>query len=117
MLGSSDRGQVEELAQGSLEPRESQAPRFGRRSGTVGRLNAEVLQPATIRMASLEAMLPDNLEKHVQLNRARLDTYAKLRAEILLYTEAKSSGETAKVPQASRPDVGGPSAMDIDSLG
>ena len=35
-----------------------------------------------IRMSSLEALLPDDLEKHVQLNRARLTSYGVLREEI-----------------------------------
>ena len=35
-----------------------------------------------IRMSSLEALLPDDLEKHVQLNRARLNSYGVLREEI-----------------------------------
>ena len=39
-----------------------------------------------IRMSSLEALLPDDLEKHVQLNRARL-SYGVLREEIKTYCE------------------------------
>ena len=35
-----------------------------------------------IRMSSLEALLPDDLEKYVQLNRARLTSYGVLREEI-----------------------------------
>ena len=38
-----------------------------------------------IRMSSLEALLPDDLEKHVQLNRARLTWYGVLREEIKTY--------------------------------
>eukprot|EP00971_Amphidinium_carterae_P057137 1129740-Amphidinium_carterae.2 len=34
-------------------------------------------------MASLEALLPEDLEKHVQLQRSRLDTYQKLREEVV----------------------------------
>ena len=40
-----------------------------------------------IRMNSLEALLPDDLEKHVQLNRARLNSYGIWRAEIKTYCE------------------------------
>ena len=40
-----------------------------------------------IRMSSLEALLPDDLEKHVQLNRARLTAYGVLREEIKTYCE------------------------------
>ena len=38
-----------------------------------------------IRMTSLDALLPDDLEKHVQLNGARLNTYGVLREEIKTY--------------------------------
>ena len=38
-----------------------------------------------IRMSSLEALLPDYLKKHVQLNRARLTSYGVLRKEIKTY--------------------------------
>ena len=42
-----------------------------------------------IRMSSLEALLPDDLEKHVQLNRARLTSYGVLREEIRTYYECR----------------------------
>ena len=42
-----------------------------------------------IRMAALEALLPEELERHCQLQRSRLDTYQKLRAEVVLYAEAR----------------------------
>ena len=38
-----------------------------------------------IRMSSLEALLPDDLEKRVQLNRARLTSYGVLIEEIKTY--------------------------------
>ena len=38
-----------------------------------------------IRISSLGASLPDDLEKHVQLNRARLTSYGVLREEIKTY--------------------------------
>eukprot|EP00971_Amphidinium_carterae_P237251 4709287-Amphidinium_carterae.1 len=41
-----------------------------------------------------EALLPEDLEKHVQLQRARLDTYAKLREEVVLYAEARGYAAT-----------------------
>ena len=34
-----------------------------------------------IRMSSFAALLPDDLEKHVQLNRARLNSYGVLRGD------------------------------------
>eukprot|EP00971_Amphidinium_carterae_P266188 5280051-Amphidinium_carterae.1 len=42
-----------------------------------------------IRMASLESLLPEELEKHCQLNRARLSTYDLLREEVVVYAEAR----------------------------
>ena len=71
-----------------------------------------------IRMAALEAMLPDALENHVQLNRARLDTYAKLRAEIMLYTEAKAGTAMKEGTRVSQGygDGGGQAPMDVDSF-
>ena len=41
-----------------------------------------------IRMAALEALLPEELERHCQLQRSRLDTYQKLREEVVLHAEA-----------------------------
>eukprot|EP00971_Amphidinium_carterae_P110177 2182470-Amphidinium_carterae.1 len=60
-------------------------------------------------MASLEALLPEDLEKHVQLQRSRLDTYAKLREEVVLYAEARGftatkPGGVAKPRADPRPD-------------
>ena len=42
-----------------------------------------------IRMAALEALLPEELHRHCQLQRSRLDTYQKLREEVVLYAEAR----------------------------
>ena len=42
-----------------------------------------------IRMAALEALLPEELERHCQLQRSRLDTNQKLREEVVLYAETE----------------------------
>ena len=42
-----------------------------------------------IRMAALEAILPEELERHCQLQRSRLETYQKLREEVVLHAEAR----------------------------
>ena len=42
-----------------------------------------------IRMAALEALLPEELERHCQRQRSRLDTYQKLREEVVLHTKAR----------------------------
>ena len=65
-----------------------------------------------IRMSSLEALLLDHLEKHVQLNRARLISYGVLREEIKTYCECR--GHT-KQNGPSHP--GGDDPMDIGAFG
>ena len=40
-------------------------------------------------MAALAALLPEELERHYQLQRSRLDTYQKLREEVVLDAEAR----------------------------
>ena len=40
-------------------------------------------------MAALEALLPEELEQHCQLQQARSDTYQKWREEVVLYAEAR----------------------------
>ena len=42
-----------------------------------------------IRMAALEALLPEELERNCQRERSRLDTYQKSREEVVLYAEAR----------------------------
>jgi len=45
-----------------------------------------------IRMSSMEALLPEELERHVQLNRSRLGTDEALRTEVVMYAETRSGG-------------------------
>ena len=52
-----------------------------------------------IRMSSLEALLPDDLEKHVQLNRARLTSCGVLREEIKTYCECRGHANARNVRQ------------------
>ena len=69
-----------------------------------------------IRMNSLEAFLPDDLEKHVQLNRARLTSYGVLREEIKTYCEC--GGPAARnVRQKGPSHPGGDDPMDINAFG
>ena len=63
---------------GAIENMEDLVRRYSSRRGAQG--NAHSLAE-DIRMSSLEALLPDDLEKHVQLNRARLTSYGVLREE------------------------------------
>ena len=69
-----------------------------------------------IRMSSLEALLPDDLEKHVQLNRARLTSYGVLREEIKTYCECRGHANALNTAQkgSSHP---GDDPMDIGAFG
>ena len=40
-------------------------------------------------MAVVEALVPEVLENYVQMNRARLRNYEELRAEVVMYAEAR----------------------------
>ena len=66
------------------------------------------------RTSSLEALLPDDLEKHVQLNRARLTSYGVLREEIKTYCDCRGHAN-ARRRGSSHP--GGDDPMDIGALG
>ena len=64
-----------------------------------------------IRMAALEALLPEELERHCQLQRSRLDTYQKLREEVVLYAEA--TGYVASWVQVSKAREDRDDPMDV----
>ena len=54
----------------------------------------------------LLSMVPETLEDHLEMNIARLDTYAKTRAEVISYTEQK----------AAKVDDGGAAPMELDAF-
>ena len=69
-----------------------------------------------IRLAALEALLPEELERHCQLQRSRLDTYQKLREEVVLYAEAR--GYVApKLGQVSKAREDRDDDMDVGGFG
>ena len=69
-----------------------------------------------IRMAALEALLPEELERHCQLQRSRLDTYQKLREEVVLNAEAR--GYVApKLGQVSKAREDRDDPMDVGGFG
>eukprot|EP00971_Amphidinium_carterae_P332057 6465990-Amphidinium_carterae.1 len=69
-----------------------------------------------IKMAALESLLPEELEKHCQLNRARLDSYEKLREEVVLYAEARGYNGPRNVgPNKTQPHRGD-DPMDVGGL-
>ena len=56
--------------------------------------------------AVLLAMVPENLEEHLELNIQRFDTYPKMRSEVISFLEQKAS--------KSMVDDGGAAPMDLD---
>ena len=67
-------------------------------------------------MSSLEALLPDDLEKHVQLNRTRLTSYGVLREEIRTYCECRCHA-ARNVRQKGPSHPGGDDPMDNGAFG
>ena len=80
---SSTQAKLPELV-GAIEKMEDLVRRYRSRRDAQG--NAHTLAE-DIRMSSVEALLPDDLEKHVQLNRARFTSYGVLREEIKTYCD------------------------------
>ena len=69
-----------------------------------------------IRMAALEALLPEELKRHCQLQRSRLDTYQKLREEVVLYAEARGY-VASKLGQVSKAREDRDDPMDVGGFG
>ena len=69
-----------------------------------------------IRMAALEALLPEELERHRQFQRSRLDTYQKLREEVVLYAEARGYA-APKLGQVSKAREDRDDPMDVGGFG
>ena len=67
-----------------------------------------------IKMASLEALLPQDLEKHCQMNASRLASYATLREEIVRYCETR--GAVHERPGGNR-RKDGDDPMDVGAFG
>ena len=68
-------------------------------------------------MSSLEALLPHDLEKHVQLNLARLTSYGVLSEEIETYCECRGHANARNVKQEGSSHPGGDDPMDIGAFG
>ena len=69
------------------------------------------------RMSFLEALLTDDLKKHVQLNRARLTSYGVLGEEIKTYCECRGHANARNVRQEGPSHPGGDDPMDIGAFG
>ena len=97
---------------GAIEKMEDLVRRYCSRRDAQG--NAHNLAE-DIRMSSLEALLPDDLEKHVQLNPARLTSYGVLREESK--TNCECRGHTRRnVRQKGPSHTGGDDPMDIGAF-
>ena len=83
---SPGRAKLVEL-QGAVERLEDLMRRYSQRGDA--RNGQRHTLAEDIRMAALEALLPEELERHCQLQRSRFDTYQELRAEVVLYAEAR----------------------------
>ena len=110
---SPQRAKLSELM-GAIERMEDLVRRYSSRREAQG--NAHNLAE-DIRMSSLEALLPDDLEKHVQLNRARLTSYGVLREEIKTYCECRGHANARNTKQKGSSHSGGDDPMDIGAFG
>ena len=98
----------------AIEKMEDLVRRYSSRRDAQG--NAHSLSE-DIRMGSLEALLPDDLEKHVQLNRARLTAYGVLREQIKTYCECRGHANARNTRQKGSSHPGGDDPMDIGAFG
>ena len=99
---------------GAIERMEDLVRRYCSRRDAQG--NAHTLAD-DIRMSSLEALLPDDLQKHVQLNRARLNSYGVLREEIKTYCECRGHAHARNTKPKGPSHPGGDDPMDVGAFG
>ena len=71
----------------------------------------------TFRISSLEALLLDDLEQRVQLNRARLNSYGVLTEETKTYCECTGHAKARNMKQKGPSHPAGDDPMDIGALG
>ena len=98
----------------AIEKMEDIVRRYSSRRDAQG--NAHTLAE-DICMSSLEALLPDDLEKHVQLNRAKLTSYGVLREEIKTYCECGGHANARNMKQKGSSHPGGDDPMGIGAFG
>ena len=71
-----------------------------------------------IKSASLEMLVPPDLEKHLLLNKSRLTSYSLIKPEIELVIESSlTSKSSVPKPGSSSSSYQGPQPMDVDSIG
>ena len=99
---------------GAIERMEDLVRRYSSRRDAQG--NAHTLAE-DIRMSSLEALLPDDLEKHVKLNRTRLTSYGVFREKIKTFCECRGHANARNMRQKGSSHPGGNDPMDIGAFG
>ena len=97
----------------ALERWEELVVRYERRRDDSGR-RSQV--PEDIKMAALESLVPEDLEKHLFLNQSRLGTYELLRREITSYLEARTGVKMKGINVRDKSREHDPNAMDVDSM-
>lgn len=67
-----------------------------------------------IKVSVLEALCPQEIERHLQLNRQRYSSYSDVRGELMAYVETKLGTRIKAFSFAGGPnDSGGPAPMDV----
>ena len=110
---SPGRAKLVEL-QGAVERLEALMRRYSQRRDA--RNGQRHTLAEDIRMAALEALLPEELKRHCQLQRSLLDTYQKLREEVVLYAEARGY-VASKLGQVSKAREDRDDPMDVGGFG
>ena len=98
----------------ALERWEEQVQRYERFRDEEG---VRHLLEVDIKLAALEALVPVELERHLQLNASRLATYEASREEVRLYVETRCGLKVKDqriIADGSKPRRG-PDDMDVDS--
>ena len=96
----------------ALEPWEDMVCRYNKKNARLGQ--AEL--PNDIRCSALESTVPEELEKHLQLNAARLVKYDDMRVEVLTFFEASTGKQLRVNVRSQMPSQQTHTPMEVDAL-
>ena len=97
---------------GALEQWEDLVSRYERKKNNAGEYESV---SDDIKMAAMESMVPEDLEKHLLMQRARLNSYDLMREEVVSYVESVIGSKIREnINLKHKKD---PNAMDVDALG
>jgi len=105
------RVKIEDLG-AALETWEDMVSRYNKKNT---RLKQAEL-PDDIKCSALEAMVPEELERHLQMNAARLSKYEDMRHEIVMFFETMTGKQLRVNVKNQMPGQGGASPMEVDAL-